>query len=235
MPAVSGDARVADLVLERPSRSRVFESFGIDYCCGGKQTLAAACAGRGVSLDAIAEALDDPGPTQADDIDWRSKPVSELCAHIVNDHHGYLRDELPALRVLVDRVTAVHGQTHPDLADVRATFAAVADELEQHMPKEEQVLFPACIALERGNVADSAFGSVEDPIGVMLNEHDEVAAGLARLRALTRGYRIPDDACGSYRSMLDRLHTLEVDTHRHVHEENNVLFPRAIELEAGRR
>ena len=235
MAAVSGDARVADLVLERPSRSRVFERFGIDYCCGGKKALAAACADRGVDLDEVTLALDDPGPAEADDVDWRGRPVSELCDHIVNHHHAYLRDELPPMRLLVVKVSAAHGGTHPELLDVCATFAALADELEQHMVKEEQVLFPACVALEDGDEAGFAFGSVENPIGVMLHEHDEVAAGLGELRALTHGYEVPGDACASYRSMLGRLHTLEVETHRHVHEENNVLFPRAIELEADRR
>ncbi len=235
MAAVSGDARVADLVLERPSRSRVFERFGIDYCCGGTKGLAVACADRGVDLDEVTLALDDPGPAQGDDVDWRGRTVSELCDHIVNHHHAYLRDELPAMRLLVDKVATAHGSTHPELLDVRAAFTAIADELEQHMVKEEQVLFPACVALEGSDGSCFAFGSVEISIGVMLHEHDEVAAGLAALRALTHGFEVPDDACASYRSMLDRLHTLEVDTHRHVHEENNVLFPRAIELETGRR
>jgi regulator of cell morphogenesis and NO signaling len=235
MTAVSGDARVADLVLERPSRSRVFERFGIDYCCGGKKALAAACADRGVDLDEVTMALDDPGPAEADDVDWRCRPLSELCDHIVNHHHAYLRDELPPMRLLVDKVATAHGSAHPELLDIRATFAATADELEQHMVKEEQVLFPACVALEAGDEAGFAFGSVENPIGVMLHEHDEVAAGLVELRALTHSYEVPGDACASYRSMLDRLHTLEVDTHRHVHEENNVLFPRAIDLEAALR
>ena len=235
MAAVAGDARVADLVLARPSRSRVFERFGIDYCCGGKKQLAVACTERELDLGEVARALDEPGPAEADEIDWRGKPVSELCAHIVDHHHAYLRDELPAMRVLVDKVATAHGRAHSELVDIRATFAAMADEFEQHMAKEEQVLFPACVALERGDGAGFAFGSVESPIGVMLHEHDEVATSLADLRALTHGYVVPDDACASYRSMLDRLHTLETDTHRHVHEENNILFPRAVELEADQR
>jgi regulator of cell morphogenesis and NO signaling len=234
MPAVSGDARVADLVLERPGRSRVFERFGIDYCCGGRKPLAAACAESGADLDEVRRALADPGPAEPEDVDWRSRPVSELCDHIVSRHHAYLRDELPPLRLLVDKVATAHGSVHPELRDVRVTFAAMADELEHHMVKEERVLFPACVALEEGDAAGFPFGSVQNPIGMMLHEHDEVAHGLSELRALTHGYEVPADACASYRSLLDRLHTLELDTHRHVHEENNVLFPRAIELEGTR-
>jgi regulator of cell morphogenesis and NO signaling len=235
MAAVSGDTRVADLVLERPGRSRVFERFGIDYCCGGGAALAAACAESGADLDEVRRALADPGPAEPEDVDWRGRPVSELCDHIVNRHHNYLRDELPPLRLLVDKVATTHGSAHPELHDVRATFAAMADELEQHMAKEERVLFPACVALEEGDAVGFPFGSVQNPIGMMLHEHDEVAHGLSELRALTHGYEVPAEACASYRSLLDRLHTLELDTHRHVHEENNVLFPRAIELEGARR
>jgi regulator of cell morphogenesis and NO signaling len=236
MAAVSGDARVADLVLEQPSRSRVFERFGIDYCCGGKTPLSVACADRGVDPGEVAQALDDLVPAEADDdVDWRDRPVAELCDHIVSHHHAYVRSELQPLRLLVNKVAAAHGDVHPELLDVRATFAGLADELEQHMVTEEQVLFPACVALDAGEDSGFAFGSVENPIGVMLHEHDEVAGGLAGLRALTHDYEVPPDACASYRSMLDRLQTLELDTHRHVHEENNILFPRAIDLEAGRR
>ena len=169
-----------------------------------------------------------------EDVDWTAASVAELCAHIVDHHHVYLRDELPRLRRLVDKVARAHGDAHPELIDVEATFNALADELEQHMPKEEQILFPACVALEEGAAGHFPFGSVENPIGMMLHEHDEVAAGLARLRALTNAYEPPSSGCNSYRAMLDRLQTLETDTHQHVHEENNILFPRAVALESTR-
>lgn len=234
MSAITADAHVADLVLEQPSRARVFERFGIDYCCGGKTPLETACADRGLDLDIVIAALDEPRADDADDVDWTTEPVADLCAHIVDQHHAYLRDELPRLRQLVDKVARAHGATHPELADVQTAFGATADELEQHLVKEEQILFPACVALEEGAAGEFPFGSVESPIRMMLHEHDEVAAGLTRLRALTNGYEPPSDACNSYRSMLDRLHTLETDTHHHIHKENNILFPRAVALEAAR-
>ena len=234
MSAITTDAHVADLVLEQPSRARVFERFGIDYCCGGKTPLETACADLGLDLDIVIAALDEPRADDADDIDWTTEPVADLCAHIVDQHHAYLRDELPRLRQLVDKVARAHGDTHPELADVQTCFIATADELEQHLVKEEQILFPACVALEKGAAGEFPFGSVESPIRMMLHEHDEVAAGLTRLRALTNGYEPPSDACNSYRSMLDRLHTLETDTHHHIHKENNILFPRAFALEAAR-
>jgi regulator of cell morphogenesis and NO signaling len=231
---IPADIPVAELVLERPGRARVFERFGIDYCCGGKTRLDAACAARGLDLAVVTAALEEPLEDGSDDIDWTSASLAELCTHIVEQHHGYLRDELPLLRELIDKVARVHGNTHAELLGVQEIFHELADELEQHMVKEEQILFPACIALDAGSTDRFPFGSVENPIAAMLHEHDDVAAGLAALRALTGAYEPPVGACNSYRAMLARLETLEQDTHRHVHEENNILFPRAVELESGR-
>jgi regulator of cell morphogenesis and NO signaling len=233
MSTIATDAHVADLVLEQPSRARVFERFEINYCCGGKTPLETACAERGLDLEVVVAALEQSRTGGTEDIDWRAAPVTDLCAHIVDHHHAYLHDELPALRRLVDKVASSHGKAHPELAEVETAFAALADELEEHMAAEEQILFPACVALEEGDPFDFPFGSVENPIRAMRHEHDAVAAELARLRELTNGYEPPRDACNSYRSMLDRLETLETDTHRHVHEENNVLFPRAVALESA--
>jgi regulator of cell morphogenesis and NO signaling len=233
MTAVDPEAHVAALVLEQPGRARVFERFEIDYCCGGKVPLRAACAERGLDLELVLGALREAPAVGVEDADWAAASVTDLCAHIVGHHHAYLREELPPLRLLVGKVARAHEGAHPELAEVETTFAAVANELEEHMEKEEQILFPACVALEDGDRSGFAFGSVQNPIRVMLDDHDEVAAGLARLRRLTNDYEQPGDACNSYRAMLDRLHTLEVDLHRHVHEENNILFPRALELEAA--
>jgi regulator of cell morphogenesis and NO signaling len=234
MSAIATDTLVSTLVLEEPSRARVFERFEIDYCCGGKTPLATACADRGLDVDVVLAALEASSDEGNDEVDWSAASVAELCAHIVDHHHAYLRDELPRLRQLVDKVARAHGDHHPDLIDVETTFIALASELKQHMVKEERILFPDCIALEEGAAVEFPFGSVENPIGMMLHEHEDVAAGLARLRALTNGYEPPSDACNSYRAMLDRLQTLEADTHRHVHKENNILFPRAVALEEAR-
>lgn len=233
MTTIPAETHVATLVLEEPSRARVFERFGIDYCCGGKTPLEDACVERGLDVEVVLAALAEPLTRGDEDVDWTSASVSELVEHIVGRHHAYLREELPPLGALVEKVARAHGDAHSELADVQRTFLAVADELAEHMQKEEQVVFPACIALEEG-ARSPVPGSLASPIAVMLHEHDEVGSGLARLRALTSGYEPPGDACNSYRAMLDRLHTLELDVHRHVHEENNVLFPRALALEAGR-
>jgi regulator of cell morphogenesis and NO signaling len=232
MSTIHADTNVAALVLEEPSRARVFERFGIDYCCGGKTPLETACADRGLDVDTVIAALGEPRASDGEAVDWTAAPIGELCAHIVDHHHAYLHEELPLLGALVEKVARSHGNRHPELAGVRSTFAELADELELHMAMEEQVLFPACVALDEGTAGDFPFGSIENPIGTMLHDHDEVAAGLARLHALTGAYEPPADACNSYRAMLDRLETLETDTQRHVHEENNILFPRALALAA---
>ncbi len=222
MTVLSPDAHVADLVLDQPGRARVFERHGIDYCCGGRTPLASACAERGLDVRAVLDEL-DTAPVPADEPDWATASLAELSAHIVDEHHAYLREELPLLRALVDKVVRAHGDRHPELRDVCWTFAALADELEHHLFEEEEQVFPAVAALESGAPAEA----LDEPLRHMEHEHEQVAAGLVRLRTLTRDYEPPAGACNSYRSMLDRLQTLERDTHRHVHKENNILFPRA--------
>jgi regulator of cell morphogenesis and NO signaling len=229
MSAIDPEATVSALVVEQPGRARVFERFEIDYCCGGKVPLRSACEQRDLDVEIVLAALAE----SRDESQWTGSSLEDLCDHIVDHHHAYLRAELPPLRALVDKVDRAHGDHHPELHEVAATFAAVASELEQHMVKEEQVLFPACVALERGSDPGLPF-PVDAPISAMVDEHEQVAAGLARLRALTNGYAPPAGGCNSYRAMLDRLETLERDTHVHVHEENNILFPRAAALERAR-
>ena len=148
MSTIAPEAHVATLVLEEPGRARVFERFGIDYCCGGKTPLETACADRGLDVGEVIAALEELRDGEADDVDWTSVPVAALCEHIVGRHHAYLRDELPLLGQLVDKVARAHGGAHPELVDVQAAFAALAGELEQHLVKEEQILFPRAVALE---------------------------------------------------------------------------------------
>lgn len=216
------DRTLGDLVAERPARARVLERVGIDYCCHGNRTLAEAATGAGLDPTVIADELDGV----ADDADARVDrlgPVA-LVDHIVDHHHRYLHEELPLLVALADKVRDVHGARHPELATVAALVTELRDDLTPHLTKEEQVLFPAIRAWADGQ-RTFRFGTLANPVRMLMLEHDRAGELLEQLRAATDGYRPPADGCASYRGLYQRLEHLELDTHRHVHLENNVLFP----------
>lgn len=217
------DTSLGDLVLADPRRARVLEGLGLDYCCHGQRSLADAAAEAGLDAPGVAQRLDLPAPDAAPE--WQSLTEAELADHIVAVHHAYLWDELEPLRALVDKVATVHGERHPELAGVKADYDALADDLSQHLLKEERILFPAIRAAAEGQ----GFGpGVAGPIQVMMMEHDAAGEILVRLRAATDGYTTPADGCASYHSMMDRLQIMEADLHLHIHKENNVLFPRTL-------
>jgi regulator of cell morphogenesis and NO signaling len=231
MTRISPERTVAELVVEAPGRSRVFEELGIDYCCGGRRSLASACAERGLDADAVAARLAEvevEGGQEGED--WAAAPLSALCDHIVEIHHAFLRRELPLLGALVDKVARVHGDAHPKLLETQEHYGAVAAELRIHMAEEEEMLFPACRRLEESG--ESGLDSLADAVAELESDHAATGAALERIRLLNRDFAPPADACNSYRAMLDRLETLERDLHRHIHEENNILFPRAAAREA---
>ncbi|MCC7495761.1 MAG: iron-sulfur cluster repair di-iron protein [Fimbriimonadaceae bacterium] len=225
---------VGELVAERPSRAKVMERFGLDYCCGGGRPLGEACAARQVDPAEVTAALaahDAAAPV--DERDWREASLDELTRHIEMTHHQFLKNELPRMQGLVDKVTSVHGDRHDFLAPLQRTYQALRDELEAHMFKEEQILFPLCRQLEQASGPQNFHcGSVANPIRVMEHEHDNAGAALRRLRELTSDYQPPVDACNTFRAMYAALAEMEADLHVHIHKENNVLHPRAIALEA---
>lgn len=226
---------VGTLVIEQPGRSRVFENFGIDYCCGGKRRLDEACAIAGVSPDRVIEALADADRTRnaSGGVDWAEESMSALIDHILSAHHAYLRSELPRLSELAEKVARAHGSRFPWVLDCQRVFSSLRSELESHMIKEEQILFPLISQLESAT-ENQAFhcGSLQNPISVMEHEHDNAGDALARLRQLSNGFFPPADACNTFRAWLDGLSDLEKDLHEHIHEENNILFPTAQSLEA---
>jgi regulator of cell morphogenesis and NO signaling len=221
---------IGDLVADNPAAARVFERFGLDYCCHGERTLVDACAEARVDPVEVEGAL--AGITQTDDRSWTGLDLAALAELIVSTHHRYLHDELPVLDALADKVLAVHGERHPELVEVRRLVEAVRADLEPHLQKEERVLFPAIRAAAAGT-RDFPFGSIENPIRMMTMEHEQTGELLAELRAVTSGYRLPADACASFRSLYERLDALELDTHLHIHKENHVLFPAAVALLAA--
>ena len=213
---------------------RILEQHGVDYCCGGDKTLDAACRAAGIDAQEVLAQIDRAQPSQDEDRgDWLDAPLTKLCDHIEQTHHAFLREQLPFLTQLIDKVVDAHGPHHGELLDVQLVFGQLRGELEPHMMKEEQILFPAIRALEQASHQVAfPFGSVQNPIRMLQQEHDNAGAGLRRLRELTGGFAAPDDACNSYRGLYVALSMLEADLHEHIHKENNILFPRAAELEA---
>lgn len=230
---LSTEMTVSDLVVERPGRSRVFEGLDIDYCCGGGVPLAEACAGAGLDLEEVIAELERLEDEQdGDESGLARMGMSELVDHIEETHHVYLREELPRLSFLVDKVANVHGGAHPELLELREVFEGLRAELEEHTAKEERMLFPACKELEGAKESPTfRFGTVKNPIAAMMREHVDAGDGLGRIRELTRRYAVPEDACNTFRVMLDGLEELERDTHYHIFKENSILFPRAAAAE----
>lgn len=236
MNPLDAQSTVGQLVRERPNRARVFERLGIDYCCGGKLPLDDACRAKGLDLNRVLSELAgaDGRASETDTEDWSTAPMSELADHIETVHHEYLRRELPRLERLVEKVDAAHGARHHELRELRTVYAGLKAELEEHMMKEERVLFPMIRHLEQATTLPRFHcGSVGNPIAVMEHEHDSAGAALASLRKLTGDYTPPADACNTFRAMLAGLAELESDLHLHVHKENNILFPRARDAEAA--
>ena len=225
---------VGQLVAERPSRARVFEKFGIDYCCRGKKPLVEACRERGVDVTAVLDELRRNDDRRGAERDWSALGLTRLADHIERTHHDYLRQELPRLDFLTHKVAAAHGQRHPELLRLRDVFSAFKAELLNPMQKEELVVFPLCRRLEAGEVDAPASGvGLQRPIDVLTHEHDDAGHALAEMRLLTNGFEPPADACNTFRSLLDSLKELEADMHQHVHLENNVLFPAALKAYAA--
>ncbi|MGA7835746.1 MAG: iron-sulfur cluster repair di-iron protein [Acidimicrobiales bacterium] len=228
---INSEETLAHVARSRPAAVRVFESFGLDYCCKGRRSVARACEQSGIDLTAVMDALraTDPGP----DLDWGHMGVVELVDAIEATHHAYLHTELVRLSVLAEKVSAKHATDHPELVDVRRTFEELCSDLSPHLEKEERVLFPMIRMMAAETGGATAFGaSLDAPISVMMLEHDQAGELLSRLRMLTAGYETPANGCASYRALYDGLAELECDTHLHIHRENNVLFPAVVGLES---
>jgi regulator of cell morphogenesis and NO signaling len=237
--AIDTTKTVREFVLELPSSTNVFEQLGIDYCCGGQKPLAEACVAAGKKLDNLTtmlERLQSEQQTRNTPANsWATEPLYNLVEHIKTTHHAYVREQIPNLEALLDKVTAKHGENHPELAGVRDTFGTLAEELTTHLMKEEQILFPYIVRSEESSLqhepaSPSCFGSVENPIRMMMSEHDSAGEALREIRRLTADYKLPEDACTSFRALYKLLQEFEADLHQHIHKENNILFPRAMQL-----
>jgi regulator of cell morphogenesis and NO signaling len=239
---VSTSKTVRELAVEMPESTRVFEKLGIDYCCGGGKSLEEACAASNISVDEVLvrlELAEQSAQANTTDRNWFSEPLADLVDHIKNTHHRYTREELARVTPLLEKVCSVHGKNHPELLPIRAAFHGLAQELTTHMMKEEMVLFPFIVRLEEAfiegePVLPPPFGTVQNPVSMMMHEHDAAGDALKAMRQASAGYTAPADACISFQTLYRALADFETDLHQHIHLENNILFPRAIKMEMGR-
>ncbi len=228
---------INDIVTEDYRTAAIFEKYSLDFCCNGGVTIEAAC--REKHLDpapVIAELrqLFEAAPPGADAAS--AMELDALINHIVSVHHAYVARMIPVIYAHTQKVASVHGLRHPEVVKIAEHFAAVAEELMQHMKKEEMILFPyirrlAAAKRSKMPMAPSPFGSITNPIAMMEREHANAGDGLYQIRDLSSNYQPPADACTTYQVSFRELEEFERDLHRHVHLENNILFPAAVELE----
>lgn len=230
---------VRDIATENPAAVRVFEKYGIDYCCGGRVPLAEACATKGLNADDVIASLEAAtAPTTPGEKDWSTESLASLATHIVNAHHAYVTREVPRLNELAAKVVSRHGDTREELPAIQSKLAELGEELIAHQGKEEVVLFPYIGKFERyaagnGPLPRNCFGSISHPIEMMTKDHDFAGELMAEIRNLSQDYTPPASACPTFRAFYAGLLEFEKDLHQHIHLENNILFPRALALEAS--
>jgi regulator of cell morphogenesis and NO signaling len=239
--ALDSTQSVREIVQQYPATVPVFEAHGIDYCCGGGKSLEEACSTKKIPLNRVVSDLAGALVARPDENDgqWMTSSLKELSAHIVERYHGYAKRELPRLAALAEKVQGRHGHMYPELHQLREVVDALTSEMSTHMLKEEQVLFPRICVIEQSakngtDLEPAFFGALINPIRHMMSDHDDTGHLLQSIREATHGYKLPEKACMSFQALYHGLVDFEKDTHRHIHLENNVLFPRALDLEKGR-
>ena len=235
---ISSGMTVREVALQVPEATRLFEKLKIDYCCGGDRALGDACANAGVETAEVLRMLDEVQPANGKPLpNFQQLSLPELITHIVDKHHVFTKEEMTRLDLLFRKVISVHGENHPELKKAGEAFARLCADLSPHMFKEERVLFPYIEAVARAEAQSAPipvppFGTVNNPVRMMIMEHDMAGEILRELRGLTSDYTPPADGCISYKTLYQALEALERDLHQHIHLENNILFPRAIQMEA---
>ncbi len=233
------DMTVREIVANDFRAAEVFQRHGIDFCCKGNRSIEDACSTAGISVERVLrEVVEITTPPASGGPRFNFWDLETLVSYIEANHHAFVRRTIPVLLTHTEKVAKVHGEAHPELPKVAHLFKLVAEEMTSHMAKEEHILFPYIVALEQASAAGttapaSPFGTVRNPIRMMEAEHESAGDAMAQIRDLTSGYAIPEGACTTYRVCLQELEAFERDLHEHVHLENNILFPRAVELESG--
>ena len=233
------ESKMKDIALSNPAARQVLEDAGLDYCCGGGQSLHDACLHADVPAEEILKRLrENSKDVSPDEANWTSAPLSDLTRHIRERHHRYVREAIARVQTLLDKVVTKHGENHPEITDIQRLFTEIGREMIMHMQKEEQILFPYIDALEKaasthGSMEPPFFQTVRNPIHTMMKEHESAGEFVKQIRKVSSEYKAPADACTSYKALYQDLQAFEADLHQHVHLENNILFPRAVEMEAA--
>lgn len=229
---------IGKIVRDDYRTAEVFKKFNIDFCCGGKKTIEEVCSTNNISVEQLTNALSEIEKKFNSDKEQNFKDWEPdfLANYIVNVHHKYVAENIPLLSEFTQKIARVHGERHPELQHIADLFTDVAAELQQHMMKEEKILFPYIIKLQtayknKSEIGPSPFGTVRNPIAMMEMEHDNAGSLLKQMREISSNYKLPDDACETYLVTYQKLDEFENDLHQHIHLENNILFPKAIELE----
>ena len=236
---ITATKTVGEIAAELPGSTHELEKLGIDYCCGGSRTLGEACVQAKIPVQEALERLDKGAAAATESGEakgWQNQPLVDLIAHINSTHHVFVRSECPRIQALAQKVVEVHGKNHPELLEMQQIFSALSEDLSLHLMKEENILFPCLLRMEESALAGepappAMFGTVMNPIGMMMQEHDGAGDALRSLRFITSEYKLPEDACASYRTLYEALRGFEADLHQHIHLENNILFPRAAAME----
>ncbi|MCB0427714.1 MAG: iron-sulfur cluster repair di-iron protein [Mangrovimonas sp.] len=231
------EKNIGQFVAEDYRTAAIFKKHNIDFCCKGHKTLKEVCEKRGLKQDEILYELETVlNSNSSQSIDYKSWPLDLLIDYIEKKHHRYVEEKTPVLKQFLDKLCKVHGQRHPELFEVNELFIASAVELAAHMKKEELILFPFIkklfrVKLDPQMVFHTSFVGLENPIAMMMNEHDKEGERFRQIAKLTNDYQAPVDACNTYRATYAMLEEFEKDLHLHIHLENNILFPKAIKLE----
>ncbi len=227
---------IGQMVAEDFRAAAVFRKYKIDFCCKGNRTIEEACDNKKVTPEEIYKDLDALNQAKAGDIDFNSWPLDLLADYVEKTHHRYVEENSTVLLQYLNKLCKVHGDRHPELFEINKLFTESAQELAAHMKKEELILFPfikrMVAAKQNGEeLPKPHFGTVENPVAMMKHEHTTEGERFQKVAELTNNYQFPEDACGTYQVTFRMLEDFEQDLHKHIHLENNILFPKAIELE----
>lgn len=233
---IQKSSKIGEVVADNFHAAKIFESFGLDFCCGGKRTIEEACTAKKISIEDVLKAL-ETGNTSHEVIHYDKWNPGFLSDYIVNNHHSYVLTSMPVIEQHLGKVIFKHGEKYPFMEKIGDLFTSLKYELTAHMAKEEKMLFPYIKKMEAAlesslDMPAPPFGTVESPIKVMEAEHEQARTIMREISELTNGFTPPEDACTTHTILLKELDEFEQDLHKHVHLENNILFPKASELEA---